>query len=239
MDIEKTKAEILSLIKSINRKDANIEGLVRYLTERSDFFTAPYTTKYLGSYEGGLAEHALATYKALCRLVLDFAVTVTNAQDVDEEGNDVFDEETGEPVYITKSVTPKYSDDTLKIVALLHDLSKTNFYETYSRNVKDAAGNWQQVQSYKVREDDDRFIYGTAEQTSEFMVRTFIPLTLEESMAILYHRGELSVPNAQFNVATVYKKYPLALLLHMADLADTFIRDSVEVVVENHEQAGE
>jgi HD superfamily phosphohydrolase YqeK len=37
--------------------------------ERSDFFTAPASAKYHGSYEGGLVEHSLNVYDALVKLL--------------------------------------------------------------------------------------------------------------------------------------------------------------------------
>ena len=58
----------------------------------------------------------------------------------------------------------KYFDDTLKIVSLFHDISKTNFYEVTFRNVntgkKDSYGKdiWVKEPSYKVREADNRFL---------------------------------------------------------------------------------
>ena len=115
------------------------------------------------------------------------------------------------------------SEDTLKIVALLHDISKANYYEKYMRNIKDDNGKWIQVQEYKTKEAENRFIYGNHEQTSEFMVHSFIPLTVDESVAILHHHGGLGPDSTQLNVGIIYDKYPLALLLHTADSFAAFI----------------
>lgn len=192
MDKEAVKNEFLELVDSIEREGFDKDGLIRYLTKKSDFFDAPATSKYSKSYQGGLAEHSLNAYKALCDIVERFS-------------------------------PEEYSPDTLKIVGLLYDISKANFYEEYSRNVKGDDGVWRQVKSYKTREDDDRFIYGSHEQTSEFMVRTFVPLTVEESVAILHHLGGQGFDSTQTNIATVYSRYPLALFLHIADMIDTFV----------------
>jgi hypothetical protein len=43
---------------SILSQVPNADGMVEWLT-KSDFFTAPASTKYHGSYEGGLVEHSL------------------------------------------------------------------------------------------------------------------------------------------------------------------------------------
>ena len=50
------KNKFIELIKMIDREGADIDLLIRQL-EHSDFFIAPASTKYHGSYEGGLCEH--------------------------------------------------------------------------------------------------------------------------------------------------------------------------------------
>ena len=114
-------------------------------------------------------------------------------------------------------------ESSIKIAALFHDISKANYYEKYMRNVKDDNGKWVQVQEYKTKEAENRFIYGNHEQTSEFMIHSFIPLTVDESVAILHHHGGLGPDSTQINVGIIYDKYPLALLLHMADSVAAFI----------------
>lgn len=49
---------------SILSKVANSDGLIEWLT-KTDFFTAPASTKYHNSFEGGLVEHLLAVYTEL------------------------------------------------------------------------------------------------------------------------------------------------------------------------------
>ena len=55
------------------------------------------------------------------------------------------------------------------------------------------------------------------------MTRSFIPLTVEEEVAILSHMGGMSWDSAQTNLGEVYDKYSLACLLHVADMLSTFI----------------
>ncbi len=62
-----TNKEIfIQLCSKINRA-----GMVEFLMwlENSDFFTAPASAKYHGSYEGGLVEHSLNVYDALVKLL--------------------------------------------------------------------------------------------------------------------------------------------------------------------------
>ena len=65
----------------------------------------------------------------------------------------------------------KYSEDTIKIVALLHDISKVNFYEVYVKNEKiynekgsksDNQGrfDWFAKEAYKVKDAKERFLGG-------------------------------------------------------------------------------
>ncbi|MBR6953992.1 MAG: HD domain-containing protein [Clostridia bacterium] len=60
-DIEKQKQEFLTLC----RENIHREGLEDLLTwlQKSDFFTAPASTRYHGAYEGGLCEHSLDVYR--------------------------------------------------------------------------------------------------------------------------------------------------------------------------------
>ena len=55
------------------------------------------------------------------------------------------------------------------------------------------------------------------------MVSKFIPLTVDESVAILHHMGSLSWDSAKDDITKVYAKYPLSLLLHEADMLATYI----------------
>lgn len=56
------KDQIIKLLKSTNRE--GIENLIEFL-EKSDFFTAPASTRFHGNYEGGLAEHSFKVYEVL------------------------------------------------------------------------------------------------------------------------------------------------------------------------------
>ena len=205
--IDKNKEEFIFLIRSINR-EFDKEKLINWLENKSDFFTAPATTKYHCAYEGGLCEHSLNVYYALRNLNYGYMPELPATQEEIEEDIHKY----------------KYDEDTLKIVGLLHDISKANYYEIFSRNVKDSSGNWTQVLDYKVR--DDRFIYGNDEQNTEFMVSTFIPLTLDEKVALLHKSGGKAFDSTQENIPTIFNKYQLAALLHCADMLSCYILEN-------------
>ena len=70
------KEQCLALLRSVNRP--GIENLITYLAAESDYFTAPASTVYHGSYEGGLADHSLAVYHSLLRLKDAFGLTIND-----------------------------------------------------------------------------------------------------------------------------------------------------------------
>lgn len=49
-----------------------VQGLIQWLTESSDFFSCPASTKYHGSFPGGLALHSYHVYCILQNKVEDF-----------------------------------------------------------------------------------------------------------------------------------------------------------------------
>ena len=57
------KEEFISIYKE-NIKREGADKLLEYL-EKSDFFTAPSSTRFHGSYEGGLVQHSLNVYHCL------------------------------------------------------------------------------------------------------------------------------------------------------------------------------
>ena len=179
------KEEFIELLRSTKRE--GIENLLNFL-EKSDFYTAPASTRFHGDYEGGLVEHSLKVYEILKHKV------ETNI----------------EPI--------KVSDESLIIIALLHDLCKANFYKVDYRNAKNALGVWEKVPYYTI---DDTIPYGHGEK-SVMMITEYMKLTPEEKYCIRWHMG-FTEPKEQYTtIGLAYKKYPLALLVHEADLEATY-----------------
>lgn len=197
------KERFIALLKEINRPGARVDMLVDKL-EKSDFFYAPASTKYHNSFAGGLCEHCLNVYEELLGLV-------------------------------TSHNVPNITRENIIIVSLLHDLSKMDYYESTVMNKKvyqengskyDEMGryDWVSVSGFKTKDIDARFFYSTHEVTAEFMARCFVPLTIEESVAILHHSGYANKETSA-NLTTVFNRYPLALFLHEADMLATFYRE--------------
>lgn len=130
-------------------------------------------------------------------------------------------------VNVYKTMREKYydeedSEESFAISALLHDICKAQFYKTSTRNVKnEETGVWEKVPYYMV---DDIFPYGHGEK-SVFLIERFMRLKLDEAMAIRWHMGGFddSAKSGGFTMSHAFEKYPLAVKLHVSDLASTYI----------------
>lgn len=212
IQIEENKQKFINLLKMIEREGADIDRLINKLS-KSDFFYAPASTQYHNDFKGGLCLHSLNVYSRLYKMVKEeYPETILN--------------ENGE--IIPNPEMYKISNDSVLITALLHDISKMNFYETSERNTKDEKGNWIKVPFIKVKENQDRFLFGNHESTSLYMIEEFIPLTLEESVAILNHMGGKATDSSTINISPIYNKYPLATWLHISDMLATFIDERLK-----------
>lgn len=164
------------------------EALLSFLcSDACDFFTAPASTRYHGAYEGGLCEHSLNVYDCL----------------VDQLSRPRMKEVYG----------INYSDESIAIAALLHDMCKINFYRTSFRNVKDENGRWQSVPYYTI---EDSLPYGHGEK-SVYIVSGYMKLTRDEAFAIRYHMG-FSGPEDNGTVGQALEMFPLAFALSVADM---------------------
>ncbi len=187
-----TKAEEFIKIYTENIKRDGADKLLEYLmSTQSDFFIAPASTRFHGSYEGGLLEHSINVYYCL---------------------KDYLERERVKELY-----NLEYSDESIAIVALLHDLCKVNCYVKGTRNVKDKSGVWQQVPTFEYSDD---MPYGHGEK-SVYIISGFMKLTREEAFAIRYHMG-FSGTEPQSNVGSAFEKYPLAFALSTADMEATY-----------------
>ena len=111
--------------------------------------------------------------------------------------------------------------ETLAICGLLHDVCKANFYTVQMRNVKNESGQWEKKPYYAV---DEKFPFGHGEK-SVFLIERFMKLTPEEAVAIRFHMGEFE---KERSTSDAYAKFPLAVMLHVADLESTFLDEKEE-----------
>ena len=155
---EEIKQEFITIYnEKIKREGA--DKLLDYLTNRCDFFTAPASSRFHSSYEGGLAQHSLNVYRCLVQYLAR------------EQVKEVYG--------------LSCSEETAAIVALLHDMCKVDTYVRDFRNVKNEQGQWEKVPTYRT---EDKLPYGHGEK-SVYMVSAFMKLSREEAMAIRWHMG--------------------------------------------------
>lgn len=180
-------------------KRDGIDNFIKWL-DTTDAIRAPASTKYHLCEPGGLIQHNLNVFNRLIRLI-------------SEEYGDEY----------------PYSKETIAFVSLFHDVSKINFYDIYFRNVKNDKGQWEQVPTYTVREEDNRLVFGTHEENSVYILNQFFKLSYEEALAIRWHGGcgTSNDPSSQGKMMEAYKASTLALLLHIADMQATCIDELV------------
>ena len=170
-----------------------IDELVKYLLKNTDFFTAPASTRFHSCYEGGLAQHSYNVYKML--------ELKSSQQPFCEFG---------------------FSEESIIICSLLHDICKTNFYDVEMRNKKNDLGVWERVPFYIV---NDKSPFGHGEK-SVMIISEFIKLSAEEKYAIRWHMG-FSEPKENYNsVGLAMGKYPLLLALSQADMEATYLLET-------------
>ena len=115
------KQEFIDLYNTYIKREGADKFLEYLLSNNSDFFTAPASTRFHGAYEGGLCEHSVNVYRCL-KSYLDRA---------------------------GKEFSLQFGDESIALVSLLHDVCKVNCYKPGFRNVKDDNGVWQKVPTFE------------------------------------------------------------------------------------------
>lgn len=177
----------------LDTKRPGIENLLEFI-RKSDFYTAPASTRFHGAYEGGLLEHSLNVLDCLA-------------------------EKKASDNAVWHKVLVNVQSESVVISSLLHDLCKTYFYTTEMRNKKDESGAWVQVPFYTV---DDKIPYGHGEK-SVMMIEEYIKLLPAERYAIRWHMGSYEPKELWNTLGTAMEKYPLVLALHEADMEATYL----------------
>jgi hypothetical protein len=162
---------------------------VSKLLDQVDFFNKPASTQYMGAYPGGLCEHALKVAHEL-------------------------------GVLCNAYFPGRYTEEDVIKVALFKDIYKASMYEAYMKNVKnDETGQWETVPAYKTREGNARPVFGDLGFSSYMQIKNIIPLTDEQTEAIVYARLSDFAPD----IHDIFRAYPLVTLTRMAEMAATYI----------------
>ena len=214
--IEENVKRFEDLMAKVNRD--GVDQLMDYI-KKSDFYSAPASTRFHLSCEGGLLQHSLNVYDCLIA-------------------------KASSPVW--GPIIEKCSEESLIIMALLHDLCKTYYYVPSTKNQKvydadkvnearqrgeyikhDQMGDfyWETVLAYSV---EDKMPLGHGEK-SVMLINRFMRLESDEIFAIRWHMGyteDRSVYNA---IGDAMEKHPIVLALYEADLeASKLIEDTTE-----------
>lgn len=156
---ENKKEEFIKIYEENISRPGSDKLLNYLLSDQSDFFEAPCSTRFHGSCAGGLVEHSINVYNCL---------------------KDYLQRPRTKELY-----RMDYSKETIALVSLLHDVCKMNFYSVDYRNAKNEQGVWEKVPYYTI---NDRLPYGHGEK-SVYIISGFMRITREEAFAIRYHMG--------------------------------------------------
>lgn len=190
IDRDAVQARFVEIFKDKIKREGADKLLEFLLSPNCDFFRAPASTKFHGSYPGGLAQHSLNVYDCLCDIL-------------------------ARPRY-KEVYGQEYSEETIALVALMHDICKTNVYVESTRNVK-VDGKWETVPTYTF---EDKVPFGHGEK-SVYMLSSFIKLTRDEAFAIRWHMG-FSGCEDKGTIGKAFELYPLSFALSTADMEATF-----------------
>lgn len=172
-----------------------MDKLLAYIRQ-SDFYTAPASTKYHLSCEGGLLQHSLNVLDALRDLLVESPVS----------GNWEY--------MVAGRIVDEIPADSVILMALLHDICKTYFYTTSWRNAKnEQTGKWEKVPFFAVK---DRMPLGHGDK-SVMMIKQYISLTTKEMYAIWWHMGFTDGTDAR-TLNNALTMYPIIWALHTADM---------------------
>lgn len=188
------------LLQSTGRE--GVHEVIEFL-RKTDFYTAPASSKFHSNYKNGLLDHSLVVY-----------VLADKYKDL------VLSEK--------PELSDKISDDRIIITSLLHDVCKSCMYIPAKRWKKDSSNNWIEYQGYEI---NDTFPIGHGEKSVIMLQNIGLVMNPDEMLAIRYHMGFFdesgsNLKNAQFSAI---KMTPLVPILQMADYtASTMIETTMK-----------
>ena len=197
------KEEFLELLRSTGRE--GVEDVITEL-ENQGFFTATASSKHHLNIEGGLLLHSLNTCKA--------ALSIWEGMKKLEP-------------WIEKEI----ERDSVIIASLLHDVCKTDIYVRSVKKRKNALGNWEDSEGYKVTYKN--FPMGHGEKSVIFLLCNGLAMTDAEMLAIRWHMGAWGINLNSYEDQRCYDTsrnlYPLVSIIESADsLAASIMERSSE-----------
>ncbi len=175
-----------------------IDALLDYLDSKTDFFTAPGSTRFHLNEAGGLCRHSINVYETLTAFYHSAVLPAIHAG--------------------TSPFADEIPEESLAIVGLFHDTCKANYYHAVERWRKDEAGRWESYAGYEVQ---DTFPYGHGEKSC-LILNWFLRLHQDELLAIRWHMGLFEMPEPTSSGRSSYRTAmgmsPLVSLLQAADM---------------------
>lgn len=193
--MSEVKDEFIEIYKN-NIKREGSEELLNWLI-KTDFFTAPASTKFHSAFEGGLCEHCVKVYKRFLNMIK--AEFGDNYQNV-------------------------ISDESIAIIGLLHDVCKVNCYQTELRNVKDENGVWVKQPYYVFNED---LPYGHGEKSVYIINGFLRLTREEAITINWHMGGfDARVKGGSYSISEAFYRYPVAVIFHTADTLTTYLDET-------------
>ena len=175
------------------------EGLDKGLAylEKSDFYTAPSSTRFHLNEDGGLCLHSMNVFEAACKIYNEMAKpAIVNG---------------------TSPFTEEVSMESIAIATLFHDLCKIKLYHKTERWKKDDKNRWVSYPGYEVKDD---FPLGHGEKSC-LMLSWYMRLKPEEMLAIRWHMGMFDMGESgtplRMSFFSATDKSPLVSIVHAAD----------------------
>ncbi len=175
------------------------EGLDKVLAylEKSDFYTAPSSTRFHLNEDGGLCLHSMNVFEAACKIYNEMAKpAIVNG---------------------TSPFTEEVNMESIAIATLFHDLCKIKLYHKTERWKKDDKNRWVSYPGYEVKDD---FPLGHGEKSC-LMLSWYMRLKPEEMLAIRWHMGMFDMGESgtplRMSFFSATDKSPLVSIVHAAD----------------------
>lgn len=207
VDIKANKEEFLELLRSTKRD--GIEDVITDIEELG-FFTAPASAGHHLNVEGGLVLHSINTCKA--------ALAIWEGM---------------KP--LEPSLTTEVKRDSIIIASLLHDVCKSDIYKRSVKKRKNALGQWEDCEGYKVSYKD--FPMGHGEKSVILLLCSGLDLSDDEMLAIRWHMGAWGINMNSYEDERCYDTaralYPLVSIIQTADGLAAAILERTAEDIEN------
>jgi HD superfamily phosphohydrolase YqeK len=163
---------------------------------RTDFFTAPASTKFHGAKEGGLVTHSLNVFQRLVKMA------------------------TQEDKLRGRTIST-YDMETLAICGLLHDICKIDTYIQKVEVIQKEDGTVEPKTYYSHSNNNPQ---GHGEKSVILILQHGLAILPEEITAINWHMGgfDSRAKGGSYDLSNAFNESDLAVMLHLADMQATY-----------------